>query len=685
MILYIVFSSSIVVSTNFVEIFFSKESLKLFDIAKKFGLSNEIYIAKKGFNQNSSNELQKIAKELENLEEIKSISFKPAVSNELREYIQKNYYLLADFNETKPNKSEIKSKLKRSFEEISNSFYKPLNTYDPLEIFSLKQGDLQRYKLKNFGYMLKATTTINTSDAKIARKLYEKIKKIEKNHKDIITYAPFFFLVENSAYIKSDATKIMFLATILLFVLYFIILKNYKLLFNAILSIASSILLAILLMAYLFGSVNILALVFGVSITAVSVDYLFHYYFHGKFGFNKSVFLGFLTTFGVFFIFSFINIEIFRQIAVFSLISLSFSYIGFTYFFKYLNIKFKYRLKKTSTCREFNPYFVFIVSLLLLVFVYTNLEFDTDLKNLDYDNKELKQIAKMFDNSREESKFRAIIIEAKNKENLLLKYEKILEIYPNMLGIGQFLYSSKKCEQRLEKLKEFDFKNLKSKINSISLNVGFKEGTFKNSYFGVQNATCKGLKELKTMPFKIIKEDNKYYTLALVDKSKLKENKLYRVIDLAKTLKKDTKELKEKLEYFMFCSFVFIFFILLVLSKKEFLYPLVYLLFPMSVALFGITLLGKINIMHLFSLVILLAISIDYGIYMYNSNTKERVRVAIRYALMSTFFGFGVLVFSKTVAMFSIGFVITLGILSIFILLYAKMLPLKLSGGKKEN
>ena len=295
MILYIVFSSSIVVSTNFVEIFFSKESLKLFDIAKKFGLSNEIYIAKKGFNQNSSNELQKIAKELENLEEIKSISFKPAVSNELREYIQKNYYLLADFNETKPNKSEIKSKLKRSFEEISNSFYKPLNVYDPLEIFSLKQGDLQRYKLKNFGYMLKATTTINTSDAKIARKLYEKIKKIEKNHKDIITYAPFFFLVENSAYIKSDATKIMFLATILLFVLYFIILKNYKLLFNAILSIASSILLAILLMAYLFGSVNILALVFGVSITAVSVDYLFHYYFHGKFGFNKSVFLGYFN------------------------------------------------------------------------------------------------------------------------------------------------------------------------------------------------------------------------------------------------------------------------------------------------------------------------------------------------------------------------------------------------------
>ena len=68
MILYIVFSSSIVVSTNFVEIFFSKESLKLFDIAKKFGLSNEIYIAKKGFDQNSSNELQKIAKELENLD-----------------------------------------------------------------------------------------------------------------------------------------------------------------------------------------------------------------------------------------------------------------------------------------------------------------------------------------------------------------------------------------------------------------------------------------------------------------------------------------------------------------------------------------------------------------------------------------------------------------------------------------
>ena len=680
-IIYLYFSSSVVVSTNFVEIFFSKESLKLFDIAKKFGLSNEIYIAKKGFSEKSLKELSKIAKELESLKEIKAVTLKPTISHELKEYIQKNYYLLADFNDTKPSDKEIKKRLQKSYNEIFSSFYKPINTYDPLEIFSFKMGESSRYILKDFGYMLKATTSINTSEAKEARELYEKIKKIEKNHKDVITYAPFFFLVENSSYIKSDATKIMILATVLLFVLYFVILKNHKLLFNAVLAIGSSIILAILVTSWLFGSVSVLALVFGVSITAVSIDYLFHYYFHGRFGFDRSVFFGFLTTFGVFFIFSFIDVEMFRQIAVFSLVSLSFSYFLFTVVFKYLDIDFKYKFEKISTCKELNPYLIFALSVILLGFVYLNLEFDGDLKNLDYDNKELKALAKKFDNSRKESIYRPIIIEAKNKEDLLLKYEKILKIYPDMLGIGEFLYSKQKCERRVKRLKEFDFESLKKKIGKNSLAVGFKEGTFKNSYLHIKDVTCSGLKELETMPFKIVKEDKRYYTLALVKKENLKENSLYSVIDLAKTLKKDTSKLKDKLEVYMLVSFVFILIVLFYLSKKSLLYPLVYLMFPLSVALFGITLIGKINIMHIFALVILLAISIDYGIYMFNSKEKYRVRVAIKYALMSTFFGFGVLIFSKTVAMFSIGIVITLGIVSIFILLYAKMLPLKWIGG----
>ena len=113
--------------------------------------------------------------------------------------------------------------------------------------------------------------------------------------------------------------------------------------------------------------------------------------------------------------------------------------------------------------------------------------------------------------------------------------------------------------------------------------------------------------------------------------------------------------------------------ILFYLSGVKILYPLMYLLFPLSLVLFVIALMGQINVMHLFALVILLAISIDYGIYLHNTKTTMQTKTAIKYALLSTICGFGVLIFSSTVALYSIGLVISIGVGAIFILLYASL------------
>jgi predicted exporter len=77
----------------------------------------------------------------------------------------------------------------------------------------------------------------------------------------------------------------------------------------------------------------------------------------------------------------------------------------------------------------------------------------------------------------------------------------------------------------------------------------------------------------------------------------------------------------------------------------------------------------SVNIMHLFSLIILVAIGIDYGIYMSNSSKPRNTMLAISYSLLSTFAAFGVLIFSSIVALNSIGVVISLGCGAIFILI----------------
>jgi len=75
-----------------------------------------------------------------------------------------------------------------------------------------------------------------------------------------------------------------------------------------------------------------------------------------------------------------------------------------------------------------------------------------------------------------------------------------------------------------------------------------------------------------------------------------------------------------------------------------------------------------LNILHVFMLFTILSIGIDYAIYLSKEN-DICTQKAIIYSLVSTFAGFGVLVFSQINALYSLGMVATIGIVSIFILL----------------
>jgi len=681
LVIYLGFSSQIKFSTNFLEVFLSKQSVELFNRAKKIGFADEILVAKKGFTQKKLDELYLLADELKKIPQITKVQIQNTPSVELKNYVKRNYLLLSDFDTKKLSENEIEKRLTKIYDSIYNSFsFNPINSYDPLELFSMHESKIQRYtKLKKFGYVLKANTSIDTANATQAKNLYNELNKVLKKHSDVIAIAPFFYLVENSSYIKNDAQIIMLISSVMLLILYFFMLKNNKLFFNTILAIGSSILVAILVSWWLFDSISILSLVFGISITTISIDYMFHYYFHHNFSlkkplFQKRVFLGFLTTFGVFVIFSFIDINLFAQLATFSAISLSVAYGLFSLVFVYLDITPPKKEKEVGENVELNPLYLVIVSFLMLGYVYFNLEFDTELKHLDYQNSKLSKLTKKFNEGLDKKNYQAILIDGTSKENLLQNYEDLLTKYPSLIGIGKFVLSQKKCQKRVAELNQYNFTKIQNTIKKYEVKIGFKEGTFKNAYKGVDKQSC-NFKTLEDMKFKIIKDAGKYYTVALLDKAKVIKNSPHiEIINLAKSLRTDTKQMKNTLNNFMLVSLIFILIILFVVSGKKMLHPLVYLFLPISTALFAITIFGKINIMHIFALVILFAISIDYGIYMYKTKSLNQTKKAISYALLSTFSGFGVLVFSDTVALHSIGFVICVGICSIFFLIYANEL-----------
>ena len=103
------------------------------------------------------------------------------------------------------------------------------------------------------------------------------------------------------------------------------------------------------------------------------------------------------------------------------------------------------------------------------------------------------------------------------------------------------------------------------------------------------------------------------------------------------------------------------------ITKRAILYAIIFLIFPAAmVSLYACF--ADINILHIFMLFVILSIGIDYAIYLSKKN-DNLTKKAISYSLISTFAGFGVLIFSSVNALFSIGMVATIGIVSIIILL----------------
>jgi predicted exporter len=112
--------------------------------------------------------------------------------------------------------------------------------------------------------------------------------------------------------------------------------------------------------------------------------------------------------------------------------------------------------------------------------------------------------------------------------------------------------------------------------------------------------------------------------------------------------------------------------ILAMVTKKNFLQAFTYILFPVSLIL-CYSWFVPLNILHMFMTFVVLAIGIDYGIYMNESTLSHNTTLAIIFSLVSTFAGFGVLVVSEINSLYSIGATAVIGILGIlFLLLFQK-------------
>ncbi len=673
------------ISTNLLSLFASKDAIQKLNVADSLGYSKELLIAVKGFDKESKLKVQTLTKKLQEMEGIAFVQYSVTPSDEIQEYYKKYYTLLSDFDAAPKTQEEVTHKLQNIYDELfSDVFYKAVNKSDPLKLFSLENSNKINVTHKNglitlgdYGYLIRAKTDVSPSQMAEAKVLYTSIHELLSSYDDVVSFAPFYYTVENSKKIQEDVQWIILLSTFVLLIIYYLLIKNMKLLSHTLIALFSSMVFAGLVSTLVFSNFNALSLAFGMSITAVSIDYLLHYHFHNfyqnKKTIDKNVLYGYLTTIVAFGIFTFIPIPIISQISFFAVVSLSFAYLLFTFVFPKLGIEEFVTKDIAKVSNKKIPAYIFsMLSVILFAYSAFNIHLDGNIRNLDYQNTKLLESQNLF-SSFNTSKLTPVMVQAKSKNELLNTLHALESKAPNSFSLANFVPQKDFCDAREAELKSYDFQRLNAVVNEEATKIGFKDGYFKNAYHFVQDIpSCESVNLDIFRPYNlsIYEESGEFYTIALSsEEDVIKEFDFISSISAQEIFSELASQMYRDILLFSLIVVVVVFILLFFSVKTRLLYALNYILFPISLTLAILVSYTDINLMHIFSLIILIAIGIDYGIYMSNTQQPSNTMLAIKYSILSTFAAFGVLIFSSIVALNSIGIVITIGAATIFLLI----------------
>ena len=615
------------------------------------------------------------------LGKIKHIEPKKLSLNSALEAHQNRYKsYIKEIDEEKLNQLNIKSKLSRLQENLTNSFIPvSIDKHDPFGLYKKRQQKpikLHNNHLIIEGYGYLAYFDISSKNLEEHTEVYRHIHDMLAAYdpKGIQLFSPVFYYVENAQAIKSDVNHIILFAFGLLLILYIFILKNIRLLANTMATLASSAIIAIIVTTSLYANVSIFVIVFGVSISTISIDYLFHHYIHGYYsaqrGFNREVLFGFITTLGAFIIISFTDFTLIKQISIFSILSLSVAYVHFAFLYPIIGFR---EQKSTSinfstSSIQFSYQNIFAFSSLIILASPLWLTLDFNVKHLDYQNISLQQKENFFKTHLSEEEKATILIEADSIDQLISNAKKVdslsKEAYIPLSGLVD-AHSFQNKSSMLQKISQ-----LKKSLTREAANIGFREDYFDEAYLTNLKLPHYTIDDLTNYGITVLKIGSNYITYGSIDTKSLSSlSPLPYVKSLSvKTLFEESMQSSvEKLIKLGMLTVLFIFLMLLMITKKGVIRALAYLVFPLAViVIYGFFV--PLNILHIFMIFIVLSISIDYAIYTAKSIGSDTKR-AITYSLMSTFAGFGVLIFSNINALFSMGIIATLGIVSLFFLL----------------
>ncbi len=554
---------------------------------------------------------------------------------------------------TKQDRDLIKTKNYKALEARAlEKLYDPLGFYaapinkDPYLLandFLMEKKIFQQEDTKEYGgkfYSLLRVTTDNPAP------IIEKQKSI-KTGKVYLTGTPIHSYI-TSTKSNTEINIICIISSLAILLLAKLCFKSIKILIPVILSILFGILTGYSVSTFIFEKIHILTFVFSTSLIGVSLDYSLHYFLTGReAGFKKSLTSSMLTTVTAFGILGFSNIEVLRQIAVFTSFGLFGVYLFVLIILPMFKINTEHNHFKKLIIPRIKPYLIGFI-LLVIVCGGIRIKFNDNLRTLYNPPKDLAAAESLYREVFAPQNPEFILTSGKNTDEILEKEEKLN--INNALNLSSFVSSISRQKENIGLVKSLYEANLDDYAKFLN-----KENIqkLKNMNPEIYNPDSFPLKS------EFMLDDNTSCTIVF---SKTKDS-----INIADSISQILKRLRHKCFVLIPCAFLFLFIFLTLLYGIKNSFKII--LSPLLGASFAITILSasgaEINLFHILALFLIIGFSLDYSIFRLNSG--ENSKDAVFLSCTSTAVSFLLLSFTSFKLISSLGITLFIGILTSYI------------------
>ena len=411
-----------------------------------------------------------------------------------------------------------------------------------------------------------------------------------------------------------------------------------------------------------FGEPHILVFVFGTSLVGLGIDYGFHFMCISKNEdvrvVHKNILHSLLTTLICFAPLGFASISLLRQVSVFTIVGLLAIYVFMKLF-----------VTKTVSCvpratkalrpvnRKYRPYIICGIAVLSIV-VCAFARIENNMASMYRPRGDLIATEKVIGELNQSDKTGMLVVRGQDMQSVLEIEEGIRDSGVNFFGVSTVIPSVKRQVENNQMVQELYRSQAKAIKKALELR---KMPQFVQS--GIITPDDDSLGALKGQVERfLIRMDGYIYSVSSVPAVTIITNENAMVIAPAQQIQKQMESFShETYNLLIICGLILMVGLLFLYKLRAFRY-LMPPLFGVIVSVALLTIMGMpITFFHLLGLFIVIGLGIDYAIF----HTKIQSNAALRpvfYSFLTSFIGFGMLVFTSFFLVAAMGLILAIGI-----------------------